>query len=190
MEVFTAIKGRRSCRKFLPDTVNEGLVEKILEAAIWAPSSGNSQPWEFIVIKDQNIKKKIHDAFEECKRTLYERSGLAWVDKYQARFLLEAPVIIAVIGDTEKAGIHKFLEGTEANYQHACAAAIQNMLLIAHAEGLGSLWFTLFDPKTMKKTLDLDSSKEPLALICLGKAADSPMQTPRKTAKEKAHYML
>jgi nitroreductase len=190
MDVFTAIKERRSCRKFLPDAVSEEAIEKILEAAIWAPSPANNQPWEFVVITNQDIKKKIHAESVECKKALYEKSGWAWVDKYQAGFLLEAPVIVAIIGDPVKTGLHKFLEGTETTYQHGCAAAIQNMLLIAHAQGLGSLWFTLFDRGTMKKTLGVDPSKEPLALVCLGKAADSPIQTPRKNVKEMTRHIL
>jgi nitroreductase len=189
MDVYTAIKGRRSCRKYLPDAVSEDAIEKILEAAAWAPSPANNQPWEFVVITNQDIKKKIHEESVACKKALYEKSGWTWVDKYQTGFLLEAPVIIAIIGDPEKTGAHKFLEGTETVYQHGCAAAIQNMLLIAHEQGLGSLWFTLFDRGAMKKTLGIDPAKEPLALVCLGKAADSPMQTPRKSVKEKTRHI-
>ena len=63
------------------------------------------------------------------------------------------------------------------------------MLLAAHALDLGSLWFTLFDREAMKKTLRMDPGKEPLALICLGKAAGSSMQTPRTGAKEKTRFL-
>ena len=189
MEVLTAIKERRSCRSFLPDAIDEDLIVKIIEAATWAPSPANNQPWEFIVITNRDIKKKIHEESLSCKKKLYEKSGWKWIDKYQADFLLESPVIIAVTGDPEKTGAHKFAQGTETVYQHGCAAAIQNMLLAAHALGLGSLWFTLFDREIMKKTLGIDSSKEPLALICIGKAARSPIQTPRKEAKEITRFI-
>ncbi|MBA4397537.1 MAG: nitroreductase [Syntrophus sp. (in: bacteria)] len=189
MDVFTAIKERRSCRKFLPDAVGEDLIEKILEAAVWAPSPANNQPWDFIVITSPDIKKTIHDESVACKKKIYEKSGWGWVDKYQAGFLLEAPVLIAVIGDSEKTGAHKFLGGTEETYQHGCAAAIQNMLLAAHAQGLGSLWFTLFDRQAMKKTLGIDPPREPLALVCIGRAAGSAPQTPRKDAKDKTRYI-
>lgn len=189
MEVLTAIKGRRSCRSFLPDSIGEDLIEKILDAAIWAPSSANNQPWEFIVITNHGIKKKIYEDSLSCKKKLYEKSGWKWIDKYQVGFLLEAPVIIAVTGDPEKTGAHKFLEGTETIYQHGCAAAIQNMLLAAHALGLGSLWFTLFVRAIMKETLGIDSSKEPLALICIGKAAGPPIQAHRRGMKEITRFI-
>jgi 5,6-dimethylbenzimidazole synthase len=189
MDVFKAIKERRSCRKFVPDAVSEDVIEKILDAAIWAPSPANNQPWEFIVITNQDIKQQIHDQSMACKKQLYEESGWSWIDKYQVGFLLEAPVIIAIIGDPEKTGAHKFLEGTETIYQHACAAAVQNILLAAHAQGLGSLWFSLFDRETMKKTLGIDPAREPLALVCIGKAAGSPSPPPRKEVREKTRYL-
>jgi nitroreductase len=77
-----------------------------------------------------------------------------------------------------------FLEGGGLAYQHGCAAAIQNMLLAAHALGLGTLWFTLFEKDSIRKTLKIDQAKEPLALICLGKPATAPPPTPRKAVKE------
>jgi nitroreductase len=189
MDVFTAIRERRSCRTYLPDAVGEDLIEKILEAAVWAPSPANNQPWEFIIITNPDIKRKIHEESVACKQKLFEKSGWGWIDKYQAGFLLEAPVLIAVIGDSRKTGAHQFLEGTENTYQHGCAAAIQNMLLAAHAQGLGSLWFTLFDRQAMKQTLGIDSPKEPLALVCIGKAAGVAARTPRKEPKEKTRYI-
>jgi len=189
MDVFTAIKERRSCRVFLPDPVSDETIEKILEAAVWAPSPANNQPWEFIVITSSSVKERLWTESEKCKKMLFEKSGWKWIDKYRAGFLLEAPVIIAVIGDPEKTGAHKFLEGTEATYQHGCAAAIQNMLLAAHAEGLGSLWFTLFDRKVIRRILDIEETKEPLALICLGKAAAPSLKTPRMDVKEKTRYV-
>jgi len=189
MDVFTAIRERRSCRVFLPDPVGDEVIEKILEAAVWAPSPANNQPWEFVVITNGGIKEKIWAESENCRKTLFEKSGWKWIDRYRAGFLLEAPVIIAVIGDPEKTGAHKFLEGTEATYQHGCAAAIQNMLLAAHAEGLGSLWFTLFDRKAIRKILDIEEYKEPLALICIGKAAGPSVKTPRTDVKEKTRYV-
>ena len=58
MDVFTAIRERRSCRAFLPGPVSEEAIEKILQAAVWAPSPMNAQPWEFIVITNQELRAK------------------------------------------------------------------------------------------------------------------------------------
>jgi len=189
MDIFTAIRERRSCRSFLPDPVSEATIEKILNAAVWAPSAANNQPWEFIVVTNKDIKKDIFSESEKCKKVLYEKSGWKWVDRYKVDFLEEAPVIIAVIGDPGKTGADMFLEGGGLAYQHGCAAAIQNMLLAAHALGLATLWFTLFDKATMRKILNIDASKEPLALICLGNPAILPAPPPRKDAEEMTLYL-
>jgi 5,6-dimethylbenzimidazole synthase len=189
MDILAAIKERRSCRNFLIDPIGEETIEKLLEAAVWAPSAANNQPWEFIVITNQDIKKKIHDESMACKKTLFEKSRWNWIDRYQIGFLLEAPVIIAVVGDPGKTGAHKFLEGTEMVYQHGCAAVAQNLLLAAHAYGLGSLWFSLFEKETLRKILNVPAEKDPLALICIGKAAAASVQTPRKDAREKTAYL-
>jgi 5,6-dimethylbenzimidazole synthase len=189
MDVFTAIRERRSCRDFLPAPLAEEAIEKILEAAIWAPSAMNAQPWEFIVITNQEVKENIYSEAEERRKYLLEKSGWKWLGHYQVDFILSAPVIIAVVGNPDKTGADRFLEGGGMGYQHACAAAIQNMLLTAHALGLGSLWFTLFDFNRMREILGIDPVKVPLALVCIGKAVEQPQQTGRKDALERTKHI-
>jgi nitroreductase len=169
--------------------VDDSTIEQILEAAIWAPSPANNQPWEFIVIRDGQIRERIHQECDACKKILFEKSGWKWVNKYRLNFLQEAPVIIAVIGDPRKTGADMFLEGGGNAYQHACGAAIQNMLLAAHALGLGTLWFTLFDQETMKSVLTINPDKELIALVCLGTPGAKPMETPRTPVREKIDYI-
>ena len=190
MDVFTAMKERRSCRRFLPEAVDGKLIEQILEAGNWAPSPANQQPWEFIVIRSSAVKDKIIKEAEPLKRKLLERSGWKWLDSYRIDFVKEAPVIIAVIGDPQKSGADMFLEkGAGRGYLEACSAVVQNMMLAAHALGLGSLWFTLFEGGWLRKILGLDPGKDPVALLCIGKAAGGPAPAKRKDFKEKTLYM-
>ena len=189
MDVFTAIKERRSCRNFLPDLVDEDAIEKILEAAIWAPSPLNLQGWEFIVITNQEVKEKIYSEAERCREWALEKSGWKWLGGYKADFLKSSAVIIAVIGDPKKTGVDMFLEEGKVGYQYACAAAIQNMHLAAHALNLGSLWFTFFDKKNLSDILSIDPEKTPVSLVCIGKAGSEPQKTPRKDVKEKTTYI-
>ena len=189
MDVFTAIKERRSCRNFLPEPVSEDTIEKILEAAIWAPSPLNLQPWEFIVVTKKEVKEKLFSEAERCRKWALEKSGWKWLESYQVDFVQSAPVIVAVIGNPKKSGVDMFLEEGGVGYQHGCAAAIQNMHLAAHALGLSSLWFTFFDKKAMREILGIDPEKMPLALVCLGKAGGEIPQTPRKDVKEKTTYI-
>ncbi len=189
MDLFTTMKERRSCRNFLPEQVDEATIEKLLEAASWAPSPLNSQPWEFMVITNPEVKGKIFAEGERCRKWALEKSGWKWLGSYSIDFLQSVPVIIAVIGDPKKTGVDMFMEEGSMGYQAACAAAIQNMHLAAHALGLSSLWFTLFDKNALREILGVVLEKTPLALICLGKPESLPIPTPRKNIKEKAIYI-
>ena len=82
-----------------------------------------------------------------------------------------------------------FQENGPVAFQHACAAAIQNMLLASHALGLGSCWFTLFDKASVKKLLNIDENKFPLAFVCLGKPAKESPKTTRKPMAKKTVFI-
>ncbi len=189
MDLYTAMKERRSCRNFLPDPIDQNTIEKILEAATSAPSPLNSQPWEFLVITNKEVKEKVFAEADRCRKWALEKSGWKWLEPYQVTFLRSAPVVIAVVGDPKKTGVDMFMEEGTVAYQAACAAAIQNLHLAAYAEGLGSLWFTLFEKKSLREILGIDSAKTPVALICLGKPASPPKPVPRKNVKEKLTYI-
>ena len=108
MDVLTAIKERRSIRRYEPKPVSRDQLEQVLEAGRWAPSASNRQPWKFIVVTDETVKKR-----------------LAQVATYGS-FLAQAPAAIAVVIDPQ-GSTHPVEDG---------AAATQNMLLAAHALGL------------------------------------------------------
>jgi 5,6-dimethylbenzimidazole synthase len=188
MDLLTAIKERRSCRNYLPDPVDEATLEKILEAATWAPSPLNAQPWEFVVVSSQGMKEKVFAEADYRRKWIFEKSGWKWMDRYQVDFLKTAPALIVVTGDPTKTGADSFMEGGGVAYQLACAAAIQNMMLAAQALGLASLWYTLFDRKAMGEILGTDPGKPPLSIVCLGKAAGSPSAMARKDFKEITSY--
>lgn len=189
MDLFEAMKERRSCRAFLSDPVDEDTILKILEAGTWAPSPLNAQPWEFMVVTGGAVKKAIFNEAEERRKWGQEVSGWKWLAGYGVDFLKSAPVIIAVIGDPKKTGLDSFLEEGGVGYQHACAAAIQNIHLAAHALGLGTLWFTLFDRQVIREILEIPGEKTPLALICLGKPAKPSPAPPRKKVKDKVRFI-
>ncbi len=189
MELFTAMKERRSCRNFLAEPIDETIIEKVLEAATWAPSPLNTQPWEFIVITNPEVKGKIFVEAERSRQWALETTGWKWLGTYSLDFLKSVPIIIAVIGDPKKSGVDLFMEEGPMGYQAACAAAIQNMHLAAHALRLSTLWFTLFNKKVLREILSIPPEKVPLALICLGKPERLPNPTPRKNIKEKTTYI-
>ena len=189
MDIMTAIKERRSCRSFTDEPVEKEHLEKILDAATWAPSPLNAQPWSFMVITGDEVKKKIFAEAERSREQGVQKSGWGWLGKYRVDFLLSAPVIIAVAGNPKKSGVDQFMAGGARAYEHACAAAVQNMMLTAHALDIGSVWFTLFDRNKLSEILGLTSDKVPLALVCLGKAAADSAPTPRKSFMDKTTYL-
>lgn len=189
MDLFAAMRGRRSCRDYLPEPVGDDVIEKVLEAATWAPSPLNMQPWEFFVVTNAAVRESIYDEAQRCRLWAFEKSGWKWLDSYRVDFLKQAPVIVAVVGDPGKTGVDMFMEDGGMGYQAACAAAVQNMHLAAHSLGLGSLWFTLFDKKVLREILGIDGAKMPLALVCLGKGASDIREVPRKAVKEKTTYL-
>jgi len=189
MDLFTAIKERKSCRDFLTDSIDDKTIDKILEAAVSAPSPLNMQPWQFIVITNQEVKEKIFEQAEQCRQWALEKSGWKWLGGYKTDFLKSVPILIAVTGEPKKTGVDMFMEEGPTGYQHACAAAIQNMLLAAHALGLGSLWFTFFHKKAIKEILEIEEGKTLIALVCFGKPAGESTLMPRKDIKDKTIYI-
>lgn len=158
MEVLEAIKGRRSIRKYTKDSVPEDLVVKILDAGRWAPSAGNSQPWSFIVLKDEEVRKRVANA------TTY------------GKFLADAPLGIAVVVNPQ-ASTHPVEDG---------AIATQNMLIAAHALGLGACWIGSYGSiheKRVKEILNIPKSNRLLSIISIGFPAESPTKT-RKELRE------
>lgn len=151
MEALEAILTRRSIRKFKPEQVARELVTRILEAAMAAPSAGNQQSWQFIVLTNRAILDEIPK-----------------VHPY-AGMIKEAPLAIIVCGDLERE-LHKGF------WIQDCSAAAENLLLAAHALGLGAVWCGLY-PNTervsgLRKLLALPDTVIPLALIPVGYPAE------------------
>ena len=99
MDILTAIKERRSCRSFSNEPVASDVVEIILDAATWAPSPLNAQPWSFVVITGSEVKNSIFAEAKRSREEAIQKSGWAWLGKYNVDFLMLAPAIIAVAGD-------------------------------------------------------------------------------------------
>jgi nitroreductase len=189
MELFSAIETRTSCREFLNDPIQNPTIRRILAAGARAPSPLNAQPWQFIVITDQAKKQAIFDEAERCRKWAVEQSGWKWLGNYRQDFLLQAPVLVAVVGDSKKSGMDIFQKEGPVGYLLACAAAIQNMLLAAHALDLGGLFFTLFDKAPLRRILDIPDDKTPVALVCIGKPAGPLKPVPRKAIEDKTVFL-
>jgi len=163
MDVFEAIYKRRSIRSFKSEPIPEKYIKKILTAATMAPTGGDMQPWEFFVIKNPNIKKRII----ETTYTGYDATG---TPQY---WLREAPVMILVCVDQKRTGARYGKEGKELISFLDSACAIENIFLSATALGLGSCWVVGFDKEKVKEILSLNDLA-PLALVPLGYPSHVP----------------
>ena len=182
MEFKTLVKARRSCRAFDTSAVSDDQVAAILDAGQWAPSPLNLQPWEFIIITDSAIKTLITDAAAEAKQQVVDSGGPAWASKYDLAFLGEAPVYIVVVVDPAKGGLGNFF-GQSYGAMQAVSACVQNMMLAAADMGLGSLWFTFFDPQKVQSTLNVPADLEIAGVLPIGKPKGPMKAPPRKDPK-------
>lgn len=162
MDLFEAIYGRRSVRKYLERPVEEDKVIKCLHAAIWAPSAYNSQHWRFIVVSDPETRRRLAEAHA------------------YGRFMAESPVVVAVLGDPSKSPF----------WREDLGAAVQNLLLAAYAQGLGACWMGVADTpyeKPIKEILGVPESLRVFCTISLGYPAEKPVSW-REPLSKKIHW--
>ena len=158
MEAMEAILTRRSVRRYTEAPVAPELIEELLDAAMHAPSAGNEQPWHFVVIT--------------------ERALLDAVPSFHpyAAMLRQAPVAVLVCADTR-------LVKYEGCWVQDCSAATQNLLLAAHARGLGAVWVAIHPrperEEGMRALLGIPAQIIPFALVPLGHPAEHPGQVAR-----------
>jgi nitroreductase len=151
MDVLEAIRTRRSIRKYLNQPVPEELMQELLAAAMQAPSARNQQPWQFVVIDDRAILAEIP--------TFMPNAAMAG----------SAPLAILVCGDLD-------LEKSEGYWVVDCAAAVENMLLAAHALGLGAVWCGVYprEPRMegLRRLIGLPQNVIAHSLVVLGYGAE------------------
>jgi nitroreductase len=164
MDFWQVLQERYSVRDFdLTLDVPPEMVERILEAAIQAPSAGNRQPWHFYVV-----------------RNLQVRQGLT-AAAYGQEFIAQAPVAIVVCADAEQSAARYKKRGRELYCLQDTAAATEHILLAAVALGLGSCWVGAFDERHAARVLGLPRRHRPVAILPIGKPArKSARRTPRQ----------
>ncbi len=166
MDILEALLTRRSVRAFTADPVSPEQLEMLLRAAMHAPSACNQQPWHFIVV----------DSREQL-------NAIAGLHPY-AKMLKQAPLAIIVCGDLT-------LETCPGNWAIDCSAAMQNLLLAAHAQGLGGVWVGIHPVearvKNISEFLGLPKFVTPLCLAAVGHPAE-PLPKADRYKPERVHH--
>ncbi|MFC1501692.1 nitroreductase family protein [Elusimicrobiota bacterium] len=203
-EFLHVLKTRRSIRKFLSDEVPRQDIERIIEAASLAPSGTNLQNWHFIVIRSKQVKqdmmdaidKKLHEEMQMISSPTAKKSYKAYSQYY--KFFGQAPVTVAVIRKPYKPLNLRIMSRYNINKKDASrsgvqsvAAAIQNLILMAHVLGYGTCWMTgpLIAKTYIEEILNVEKNSHLLALIPIGKYTKIPSPTPRKKIEEIVEYM-
>jgi nitroreductase len=201
MDVDSAIKNRRSIRKYKEQDVPEDMLQEVVETALWAPSGMNRQEWEIVVVRGEMrrrlldvIAKSRDDVRPHLEKLFPEKIVKATLKVFEN--LGGAPVVILVYIPLE---IVRFAENLDARGRYhlefnrhgrllSASALIQNLLLAAHARGLGTCWMT--GPKYVEDEINEllgMQNKELVSVIPLGYPDQSPPAPPRK--ENVVHWM-
>ncbi len=179
------MKKRRTIRKFKPEPIPDDYIKKVIDAAHWAPSGANTQPWEFVVVKDTEMKNKIGLAVSETATLRNDRKKIP-VQPY----FVEAWALIIVCGDPRLMEAYPTGDVREEIFTSSLAAALQNMHLAATALGLeGSVWGTV-GPLAGTRINDMLKIPQVLkvrAIVPLGYPAIHPKPTFRREIDEILH---
>ena len=150
MEIFDCIESRRSVRKYDKKDIPDEMIAEILTGGTYAPSAGNIQEWEFIVVKDKEKKRKLSEASLKQSQ------------------LIEAPVVIVVLANLEKIGEKYKERGKQVYSLQDTAACVQNMLLVAHDLGLGACWIGAFDEDEVGNVVEIPDKFRVTAMVTVG----------------------
>lgn len=171
--VYRAIETRRDVRdQFLPKSVPDELITRLLAAAHSAPSVGFMQPWNFIVVRDPEKRSDVYRAFQRANEEaalMFEGAARDTYRSLKLEGIRKAPVSICVTCDPTRAG--KVVLGRTHNPRmdaFSTVCAVQNLWLAARAEGVGVGWVSIFHERDIKVVLGIPDHIEIIAWLCLG----------------------
>jgi nitroreductase len=169
MDVLDAIRKRRSVRVFKNKDVPNSIIQTLIDAARWAPSAGNTQPWEFIIVTKPDAKRELAEA------------GLG------QGFIEEAPLVIVICADENRSSQRYGTRGKTLYCIQDIAASIQNIQLAACSLGLATCWVGAFKEDEAKKILEIPSEIRHVALIPVGYGAEIPEPRSRRPISQIVH---
>jgi len=168
MNLASLIRSRRSIRAFTGDPVPESLLRQLVELATWAPSAGNLQARDFVVVRDDGTRRALARAADQVE-------------------LEQAAAVLVVCTNVRRIGKYG-ARGRELFAVQDAAAATQNFLLAAHDSGLGAVWMGSFDEEQVRKILRIPGHARPVALVAIGWPAETPEPPKRLPLTEVLHW--
>lgn len=165
MDVLQVIRERRSIRAFQDRPIPQATLEALIQALTWAPSAGNLQSRHFFFVFDEDLRRRLADA------------------ALSQDFIAEAPLVIVACADHERVRWRYRDRGVSLYCLLDVAAAVQNILLTAHAQGLGTTWVGAFDEAAVSRLLNLPAGLRPVTIVPVGYPAEHP-SAPRRLSRE------
>ncbi len=171
--ILNCIEKRRSIRKYTNEKVSKDQIERILEAAIMAPSGNNSQPWKFLVITDDSKRGEISEV------------------AHRQKWMTSAPVFIVGIADMKVRHPDEFIpvdeDSSEENLKKIIrdtSIALEHVALQAVEEGLSTCWIAWYRQNEMRKVLNIPDDKYIVSILILGYSSENPNPRPRKKIED------
>jgi nitroreductase len=180
-QVMQIIKKRRTTRGYTTNPIPYDYVDKVIEAACWAPTGANTQPFEFVVVKDRTAKREIRKIFQETTYSSKKKDGPSRIPP--GNFLENAPVLIVVLGDPRFKEAYPKGEQRDEILHASLSAAVQNMHLAAVSLGLGGSVWTTVSPVAGFKIKDFLNIPQVFiikTIMPLGHPKAAPLPPPRR----------
>lgn len=169
MDLFEAVRNRRSIRVFRPGPVDEGEVRTLLECSNLAPSAGGLQAYEVVVVRNDDIKRRL------------ARAAL------DQEFIADAPVVFVFFASPRRSAAKYGKRGERLYCIQDATIAAAYLQLACIPLGLGSVWVGAFDEVAVRRTLRAEGDLIPVAIIPVGRPGESPRPTPRRGVRDIAH---
>lgn len=171
MDVIDAVRGRRSIRNFdVKKDIPQAVMDRLIDALIWAPSAGNLQSRKFYFIKDKELKKRLVSA------ALLSQG-----------FIAEAPLVVIGCKDSKISGTYGE-RGVHLYSIQDVSTSIMSMMLVAYENRLGSVWVGAFQEKEVSRILNLPSHLTPIAIVPVGYPLRIPSPPPRVSRQEAVEF--
>ncbi len=185
--VYRCIFARRDIRgQFLPDPVDEAVLARVLRAAHHAPSVGFMQPWDFLVIRDEGVRRRVHAAFTDASAEaaeMFEDERRRQYQRLKLEGILDAPLNICVTCDRSRMGPVVLGRTHQPDMDlFSAVCAVQNLWLAARAENLGVGWVSIIDPARLRAVLGIPPAIEIVAYLCVGTVSHFPERPELETA--------
>jgi len=179
--VYDAIYKRRDVRReFLPDPIPDALLHKLLDAAHHSGSVGFMQPWSFIIVRSEEVKKQVKTVFEEANEAaskVFEGEKRQLYSRLKLQGIMESPLNLCFTCDPTRNGPHVLGRHTIPETDvYSTVCAVQSFWLAARAEGIGVGWVSIFEPARLRQVLGIPSHVIPVAYLCVGYVSEFASQ--------------